>query len=132
MADELVLRGVAGKKILWARPAVARETVPDALRAAGADVDAVVVYRTTVPPGLEQQAREVFGEVKPDWVTFTSGSTVKNLLAAAGAEALAGVRCASIGPVTTESAFRHGLTIAAEAEPSTAEGLADAIARAEI
>jgi uroporphyrinogen III methyltransferase/synthase len=106
--------------------------VPESLREAGAQVDTVAVYRTIAPPMLEQQARQVFGTAKPDWVTFTSGSTVKNLLAAVGAEALAGIRCASIGPVTTEAALRHGLTIAAEASPSTAEGLADAIARAEI
>jgi uroporphyrinogen III methyltransferase/synthase len=106
--------------------------VPEALRAAGAQLDEVAVYRTIAPPGLEQQARQVFGGVKPDWVTFTSGSTVTNLLAAVGADALDGVRCASIGSVTTAAALRHGLTIAAEADPSTAEGLADAIARAEI
>jgi hydroxymethylbilane synthase len=132
LAEALSQQGVAGKKVLWARTAVAREAVPEALRAAGAQVDEVAVYRTIAPPGLEQQARQVFGGVKPDWVTFTSGSTVRNLLAAVGAVALDGVRCASIGPVTTAAALRHGLTIAAEADPSTAEGLADAIARAEI
>jgi uroporphyrinogen-III synthase len=34
--------------------------------------------------------------------------------------------------VTSAAAMRQGLTIAAQADPSTAEGLADAIARAEI
>jgi hydroxymethylbilane synthase len=132
LAEALTKQGVAGKKVLWARAAVAREAVPEALRAAGGQLDEVAVYRTIAPPGLEQQARHVFGGVKPDWVTFTSGSTVRNLLAAVGADALEGVRCASIGPVTTAAAVRQGLTIAAEADPSTAEGLADAIARAEI
>jgi hydroxymethylbilane synthase len=132
LADALLKQGVAGQRVLWARAAVARETVPESLRQAGVEVDTVAVYRTIAPPGLEAQARKIFGESKPDWVTFTSGSTVRNLLAAVGAEALAGIRCASIGAVTTEAALRHGLTIAAEANPSTAEGLADAIARAEI
>jgi len=132
LADALLKQRVAGQRILWARAAAAREAVPESLREAGAVVDTVAVYRTIAPPGLEQLARQVFDAAKPDWVTFTSGSTVKNLLAAVGAETLAGIRCASIGPVTTEAALRHGLTIAAEANPSTAEGLADAIARAEI
>lgn len=132
LADALTRQGVVGRRILWARAAAARETVPEALRAAGAEVDAVAVYRTIAPPGLGQQARQVLAAAKPDWVTFTSGSTVKNLLAVVGVEALAGVHCASIGPVTTEAALRYGLTIAAEADPSTAEGLADAIARAVI
>ena len=132
LVEALCGQGIVGQKVLWARAAAARELVIDALRKAGAEVDAVAVYRTIAPPGLGQQARQVFGGAKPDWVTFTSGSTVKHLLAVVGVEALAGVRCASIGRVTTESALRHGLTIAAEANPSTAEGLADAIARAEI
>ena len=132
LAAVLSEQGLSGKRILWVRAAVARETVPDVLRKAGAEVDAVVAYRTIAPPGLGEQARQVFGADKPDWVTFTSGSTVKNLLAVVGIDALTGVRCASIGPVTTEAAQRQGLTIAAEAEPSTAEGLADAIARAEL
>jgi uroporphyrinogen III methyltransferase/synthase len=84
------------------------------------------------PAGLEAEARRVFVEgPKPDWVTVTSGSTVKNLLAAVGREALGGVRVASIGPVTTEAARRHGLEVSVEAEPHTAEALAEAIARAE-
>ena len=132
LVEALAVQDIAGKRVLWARASAARETVVDALRRAGAEVDAVAVYRTIAPPGLGQQARQIFGSAKPDWVTFTSGSTVKNLLAVVGIEALAGVHCASIGPVTTEAALRHGLSVAAEANPSTAEGLADAIARAEI
>jgi uroporphyrinogen III methyltransferase/synthase len=132
LAEALSELGIAGQRILWVRAAVARDAAPESLRKAGAEVDAVAAYRTIAPPGLGEQARKVFGADKPDWVTFTSGSTVKNLLAVVGVEALAGVRCASIGPVTTETALRYGLLIAAEADPSTAEGLADAIARAEI
>ena len=132
LAEALSEQGIAGQRILWVRAAIARDSVPEVLRKAGAEVDSVAAYRTIAPLGLGEQARKVFANDRPDWVTFTSGSTVKNLLAVVGVEALAGVRCASIGPVTTEAALRHGLSIAAEAEPSTAEGLADAIARAEI
>lgn len=132
LAEALSAQGIAGKKILWVRAAVARDAVLETLRKAGAEVDAVAAYRTIAPPGLGEQARQVFGGAKPDWVTFTSGSTVKNLLAVVGVEALAGVRCASIGPVTTEAIRRHGLSIMAEADPSTAEGLAEAVVRAEI
>ena len=114
------------------RYAAARDTVPELLTAGGARVDVAAVYRTVPPAGLEEQARAIFAAGRPDWVTFTSGSTVKNLLAAVGAEALQGVRCASIGPVTSNVARKHGLTIDAEAEPSTAQGVADAMARAEM
>ena len=127
LAEVLLKEIKAGSRILLVRAAAARDTVPELLPAGGARVD------VTVPPaGLEEQARAIFAAGRPDWVTFTSGSTVKNLLAAVGAEALQGVRCASIGPVTSNVARKHGLTIDAEAEPSTAQGVADAMARAEM
>jgi uroporphyrinogen-III synthase len=132
LADALSKHDLAGKRVLLPQAAAARDTVHDALRQAGASVDAIPVYRTVVPDALAAQARALFAQGAPDWVTFTSGSTVRNLLAAAGAEALAQVRCASIGPATTAVALQCGLKIDAEAEPSTADGLADAIARAEL
>jgi uroporphyrinogen-III synthase len=132
LADALSKHDLAGKRVLLPQAAAARDTVHDALRQAGASVDAIPVYRTVVPDALAAQARALFAPGAPDWVTFTSGSTVRNLLAAAGAEALAQVRCASIGPATTAVALQCGLKIDAEAEPSTADGLADAIARAEL
>jgi uroporphyrinogen-III synthase len=70
----------------------------------------------------------VFGAGRrPHWVTVTSSSTVTNLLAVAGGEALEGVKLASIGPVTSEVARKHGLSVAVEASPYTVEGLIEAI-----
>ncbi len=66
-------------------------------------------------------------EKKPDWITFTSSSTVKNLLAIAGREALEGVRVASIGPVTSSTLCAHGLKVDAEAKRFTLDGLVEAI-----
>jgi hydroxymethylbilane synthase len=132
LARALSKQDLAGKRVLLAQAAAARDTVRETLRQAGASVDAIPVYRTVVPDGLGHQARALFAENPPDWVTFTSGSTVRNLLAAIGSDAFAGLRCASIGPLTTAVAREHGLRIDAEAEPSTAEGLAEAIARVEL
>jgi uroporphyrinogen-III synthase len=39
------------------------------------------------------------------------------------------VKFASIGPVTSEVARKHGLPIAAEAAPHTVDGLIDAIVK---
>ncbi len=117
-----------GKQVLIPRAAVARDVVPEALRAMGAKVDVVETYRTVVPPASAVKAKELFESArKPDWVTFTSSSTVKNFLALAGAGVLSGVRVASIGPVTTETARMHGLTVDAEAQPHTIDGLIEAI-----
>jgi uroporphyrinogen III methyltransferase/synthase len=83
-------------------------------------------YRTGVPASLASGAAQVFA-LQPGWVTLTSSSTVKNLLAAVGPEALAGVRIASIGPVTSDVARRHGLQVGVEANPYTLDGLVSAI-----
>ncbi len=121
---------LAGARILLPRAAAARDLVPAELRRRGAVVDVVEVYRTAAPEDLARRAREIFGaERKPDWVTFTSSSTVAHLLAAVGAQALAGVRVASIGPITTAAARAGGLEVAAEAERYTTEGLVEAILR---
>ena len=52
---------------------------------------------------------------------------MKNLLADRGREALEGVRIASIGPVTSETARAHGLTVDAEAKQFTLDGLVESI-----
>jgi uroporphyrinogen III methyltransferase/synthase len=64
---------------------------------------------------------------RADWITFTSGSTVKNWLALAGRESLTGVKLASIGPATSDVARKHGLHVDAEASPSTMDGLVQAL-----
>ena len=71
------------------------------------------------------------GKHRPDWITFTSSSTVKNLVAVAGRKALQGVRIASIGSVTSETARAHGLEVTVEADLFTMDGLVAAIVQAE-
>jgi uroporphyrinogen III methyltransferase/synthase len=117
-----------GKRILLPRAAIARDTIPVELAKRGATIDVVETYRTVVPESATGRAAAVFAG-KPDWITFTSSSTVKNLLAVAGHEKIAGVRIASIGPVTTETASRHGLNVTVQAEPYTMDGLVAAILR---
>ncbi|MCX7602957.1 MAG: hydroxymethylbilane synthase [Bryobacteraceae bacterium] len=120
--------GIAGRRVLLPRAAEARDVIPGELRRLGATVDVVPVYRTVVPEGLEQKAREMFSLLQPDWVTLTSSSTVRHLLAVVPRELLEGVRLASIGPVTSRTAREAGLGIAVEAERYTVEGLAEAMA----
>ena len=78
-----------GKRILLPRAAVARDLVPVELRERGAMVDVVEAYRTVIPADAAARAQEALAH-KPDWITFTSSSTVKNLLAVTGREALGG------------------------------------------
>ena len=116
-----------GKRVLLPRAAVARDLVPDTLRERGAVVDVVEAYRTIIPADAAARAKEALAH-KPDWITFTSSSTVTNLLAVAGREALAGIKVASIGPVTSATARAAGLVVDVEAQPHTIEGLVDALA----
>ena len=59
-------------------------------------------------------------------MTFTSSSTVTNLLAAADGRPLPPV-VAAIGPVTAATARAHGLGVDVEAEVHTIDGLVDAL-----
>jgi len=132
VAESLVeaFRGtmLQGRRILLPRAAVARDVIPTELEKMGAVVEVVEAYRNVIPASAAARAREIFsGSKKPDWITFTSSSTVQNLLEAAGRDALEGVRIASIGPVTSETARAHGLTVDVEAKQFTIEGVVQAI-----
>jgi uroporphyrinogen III methyltransferase/synthase len=105
---------------------VARDLVPVELTKRGAQVDVVEAYRTAMPDDAPARAAEVFAR-KPDWITFSSSSTVQNFVAAAGAGALEGVKVASIGPVTSKTARALGIEVTAEAAKFTVDGLVEAI-----
>ncbi len=125
-------QSLSGKRILLPRAAVARDLIPDELARRGAHVEVVEAYRNVIPEDAASRAGELFtAGKKPDWITFTSSSTVQNLLSIAGREALDGVRIASIGPVTSETARASGLTVHAEAKAFTLDGLVQAILEAE-
>jgi uroporphyrinogen III methyltransferase/synthase len=126
MLEAFAAHDLAGKRILLPRAAVARDLVPAGLARRGARVDVVEAYRTVPPEHLAAQAREVL-ESRPDCVTFTSSSTVRNLLLAAGAEALRGIAVASIGPITTLTARQLGVEVATQAKVFTVDGLVAAV-----
>ncbi len=117
---------LAGQRILLPRAAVARDLVPDELARRGAEVDVVEAYRTVTPDDLAWCLHRVL-EQRPDCLTFTSSSTVRNLVEAAGVEALRGIPIVSIGPVTTQTAQELGLTVTAQAAIFTVEGLVQAV-----
>jgi uroporphyrinogen III methyltransferase/synthase len=114
-------------RVLLPRASAAREVIPEALTAMGATVDLADAYANIIPADAADRIAKL--RAKPTWIAFTSGSTVKNWLALAGRESLDGVRIASIGPATSDVIRKHGLTIDAEADPFTIDGLIDAITR---
>jgi uroporphyrinogen III methyltransferase/synthase len=132
MAEALVAafaeRDVRGRRILLPRAALARDVIPVELARLGAKVDVVEAYRNVPPADAAERIRAVFsGGHPPAWITFTSSSTVNNLVEIAGRGVLEGVRAASIGPVTSAALRSHGIEPAAEAREFTIDGLIAAI-----
>jgi uroporphyrinogen III methyltransferase/synthase len=114
-------------RVLLARAAVARDVLPEGLRAKGWHVDVVEAYRTEPVP-LDEAAVAAVAEAEV--VTFTSSSTVTNFLraleAAPGSPPVPPV-VAAIGPVTARTARDHGLEVHVEAPVHTIDGLVDAL-----
>jgi uroporphyrinogen III methyltransferase/synthase len=130
LAIELARTIPPGARVLLARAEIARDVVPDALRAAGVVVDVVAVYRTEAAPRPRIDALVTeLEEGRIDAITFTSSSTVDHLVAALGprADVLGRVCLASIGPITTATAEKHGLRIAVTAREHTVPGLVAAL-----
>lgn len=126
MAPELA----PGDRVLMARGDLADPALAAGLTAFGAQVDDRVCYRTVPstpdPSGLRAQLAA--GMV--DYVAFTSGSTVRNLLALLdGPAALAGTRIACIGPDSALVARELGLSVHLVAAPYTLDGLVAALAQ---
>ncbi len=125
------LGSAAGKRVLVPRAEVARGVLPDALRAAGALVDVVAAYRVVPATGRDIDAfRAALVAGRIDAATFTSGSTVDHVCDALGDDAaalLAPVAVASIGPITSQTATRRGLTVTVEARVHSIPGLLDAL-----
>jgi uroporphyrinogen III methyltransferase/synthase len=127
---------------LIARARDARDALPDALRARGVQIDVLDLYETVV----EALDVETLAAARAaDYITFTSSSTVRNFLQAAGgvpadggggkrtdetsqASALSPqTRIVSIGPVTSETLREHGLVVDVEAARHDVDGLLQAL-----
>ena len=123
LVEALEVVDVDGRRVLVARAADARDVLPDALRARGAEVDDVALYETVAEPLGEG---DLAGLERATYVTFTSSSTVRFLMAS-GARPPEGARVVSIGPVTSATAGEHGLSVDVEAERHDIDGLVDAL-----
>jgi len=133
------LADVPVRRALVARAREGRDVLEAALRSRGAEVDALALYETVVEPLTPHalaQARAA------DYITFTSSSTVRNFLQAAGAPtgdddsgtngageaALSPLtRVVSIGPVTSETLREHGIAADVEASSHDVDGLVAAL-----
>ncbi len=124
------LGDVAGVRILVPQAVVARDVLPVELGRLGAEVDVVPAYQTVPDESKAAEAKALLSSGGIDVVTFTSGSTARNLMAILGDDALellGRVKIACIGPITTGAAEKLGLRVAATAAEYTVPGLVEAI-----
>ena len=138
---ESVVKGlrdkVSGKRVVLIRAKVARDVIPEELRAAGAKVDVVEAYETVVPEKSRARLRALMKTAsrRPHIVTFTSSSSARNFAellgkvktGSPGVGSLKHVQFASIGPVTSATLRELQMPAAIEAREFTMGGLIRAI-----
>jgi len=138
---------LAGKRVLLARAAEARNVLVSELQGAGAVVDVVAAYRTAAVSSDDERGREVLRMLEArqlDILTFTSSSTVRNFMhwlrqcETGVADSLISLvkgnerpKIACIGPITSQTAREFGLDVHIEAQEFTIAGLVEAITRDE-
>ena len=131
LATELPV--VDGDRVLVVRGDLADEELAVALRARGAEVDDVVAYRTReAPESSRPLLRGALSEGPIAAVAFTSGSTVRGLVALGRGESIdvLSIPSVCIGPETADEARAAGFRILAVSPAPDSVALAAATARA--
>ena len=128
VADEISDWNWKGVKVLLPGADIGRDLLAQKLTSLGAQVEQVAAYRTTPAPNIGRLAREALDE-GIDIATFTSSSTVRNLLEALNGDGsrLESSVIACIGPTTAATAREMGLRVDLVAERHNVEGLAESV-----
>lgn len=120
LADALAER-VRGQRVLLPQADDARPELERRLRAAGAQVVAVVAYSKHLPAEAFAQAERLFAREPIGWVVFTSPRTVQcfvEVLGASWPERCGELRALTIGPTTAAELERRGVTAVTAARPT--------------
>ncbi len=119
------------KRVLYPAGSIARSTLPEGLDRLGAQVDRVVEYRTVHESLDGSTCVSEIDSGSLDAVTFTSPSAVLGLHKSIGGPAFdrvfGRIPAVAIGPTTAEALLRLGVSPAAVADPSTLEGVVEAV-----
>lgn len=120
---------VAGQRFLLPRADIADKELTDGISRLGAEADDIAVYQTVAPKAAITQAKNMLLTGEIDVITFTSSSTVSNLVAVfkKGSPAVNNAKIACIGPKTAETAANAGLRVDIVASQQTMPGLVAAI-----
>jgi uroporphyrinogen III methyltransferase / synthase len=118
--------GVENLRILIARAERARDLLPKRLTGMGAIVDEAFAYQTVPETRDVTGAHRRFSCEGADLITFTSSSTVEHFLDLK-LPWPAGMKVATIGPITSATARERDLTVDVEAKRHDVIGLVEAI-----
>ena len=131
-AGEIVdgLGELEGRRVLLPQADIADPWLADRIRAAGAEVDAVVAYRTVAVDPSVVEAVEL--EAGVDAVVLASGSAARSLAALAAkfpgvARSLQQTLLVAIGPKTAEAAREAALPVGLVADEASSEGIIQAL-----
>ncbi len=126
----------AGQKVLLPTADLARDYLPAKLKELGLEVTEVDVYENVLTTDDGDEIIHLLQNQSIHIITFTSSSTVTNLLEALrqlGVEdplsLLQGVEIACIGPKTAETASQCGLPVTYMAEEATVASLVQSISQ---
>ena len=125
---ELSDRDWNGVSVLLPAADIGRDELEKGLSAIGATVKRLAAYRNIPVAGISDLAKQAFID-GVDVVTFTSSSTVRNLVDMLDGDlkTLENSFIACIGPITAATARELGLRVDLEATEHTVEGLVDAL-----
>ncbi len=120
---------IRGKRFLLPRADIADDEITVGLKKLGAKVDEISVYRTVRPRSNLTKLKDLLLPGNLDVITFTSSSTVTNLLAGLSSAEIRRIRAkiACIGPKTAATALKAGLKVNILAKEQTMAGLIEAI-----
>ena len=128
VVTELASLDWTGVPVLLPAADIGRDALARGLSERGAQVERIAAYRTIPVEGMADKARSTL-EQNVDFVTFTSSSTVENLLNMLGGDrkTLEQSIIACIGPTTAATAIGLGLSVDVVARVHTVQGLVDAL-----
>lgn len=129
--DALGEAEIRGRRFLLPRAAKAREVLPEKLVEMGGEVEVVPAYETVRPSEKAEEVRRLLREGAIHCITFTSSSTVENFVAMVGDDhppsLLGKAVVACIGPITAETARKHGFPVEIIPDEYTIEALTAAL-----
>ncbi len=128
MVELLKSKKISPENVLFPRSDIGRETLANGLRELGSNVDEVVAYSTKMPGDTGELAREAYEE-GIDYTTFTSSSTVRNLVGLLGGspDLINSSQTVIIGPITAETAKELKVNNDIQAEEQSIAGIVKAI-----